>query len=116
MLQLHKDLTKAESSLLTQLRTGRIGLKYFLTKHRVPGFLSSQCECRQGAETPRYVIMSCELEAVQRGQLRSNGERLDFVQLLTTPKGAKIVTRWMMELHRLLQFDLALSLLYEGVL
>ena len=115
MLQLHKDLTKAESSLLTQLCTGCIRLKHFLTKHRVPGFLSSQCECQQGAETPWHVIMSCELKAVQQSQLKSNSERLDFVQLLTTPKGAKVVTRWMMESHRLPQFNLALSLSYEGV-
>jgi hypothetical protein len=53
---------------------------------------------------------------VQQFQLRSNSERLDFVQLLTTPKGAKVVTRWIMELHRLPQFDLALSLVQRSPL
>ncbi|TVY59574.1 putative RNA-directed DNA polymerase from transposon X-element, partial [Lachnellula suecica] len=39
VLQLHKDLRKAESTALVQLRTGRIGLAWFLSKRGVPGFI-----------------------------------------------------------------------------
>jgi len=81
----------------------------------VPGFLADQCECCEGAETPRHAIVSYKLEAVRQSQIKANGRRPNFVQLLTTPKGAKVVTRWMMESHRVPQFDLALSLSYEGV-
>jgi len=67
------------------------------------------------AETPRHVIVSCKLKAVQRSQIKANSRRPDFVQLLNTPNGAKVITRWMMESHKLPQFELALSLSYEGV-
>ena len=36
-LKLHKQLKKAENSVLVQARTGRIGLAHFLNKARVPG-------------------------------------------------------------------------------
>lgn len=36
-LRLHKDLTKAKSSLLTQAQTGAIGLNAFLYRRRIPG-------------------------------------------------------------------------------
>ena len=38
VLKLHKDLRKAESALITQIRTGRIGLAAFLNKAKIPGY------------------------------------------------------------------------------
>jgi hypothetical protein len=44
-VQLHDGLTKAESSLLTQARTGKIGLRAFLFQRRVPDVITPQCSC-----------------------------------------------------------------------
>jgi hypothetical protein len=43
MLKLHEGLRKAESALLTQARTGRIGLAKFLYRRSVPGFTTATC-------------------------------------------------------------------------
>ena len=45
VLKLHKGLHKAESSILVQARTGKIGLRDFLFKRRVLGFDSLRCDC-----------------------------------------------------------------------
>ena len=45
VLKLHAGLQKAESSVLVQARTGRIGLAKFLYNCNVLGILSTQCRC-----------------------------------------------------------------------
>ena len=89
ILQLHTGLRKAESTVLVHLRTGRIGLCYFLKKARVPGYESDQCRCGTGKETPRHVLLDCLDEEEHREFLReSQGRRLDFKTLLDTNKEA----------------------------
>ena len=43
VLLLHKSLQKAESALLVQARTGKIGLGKFLHDRKVLGFKTAQC-------------------------------------------------------------------------
>jgi hypothetical protein len=89
VLQLHKNLHKAESAILVQLRTGRTGLSRFLHKARVPGHESDQCSCGTGPETSRHVLLHCLHEAERRTALKeAQGGQLDFVQLLDTSKRA----------------------------
>ena len=64
--KIHKELKKAESSVLTQIRTGRIGLAAFLNKARVPNFPSPICQCGQAEETALYIIAYCPRFAEQR--------------------------------------------------
>jgi hypothetical protein len=59
ILKLHKKLRKAESSLLTQIWTGRIGLAAFLNKTRVPGYETPTCQCGQARETATHIIVHC---------------------------------------------------------
>ena len=71
VLKLHSGLRKAESSVLVQARTGRIGLAKFLYNCKVPGILSTQCRFRAGEETPRYMALYCTvLEYSIRGRIR----------------------------------------------
>ena len=44
-LSLHANLPKPQSSLLTQIRTGKISLAGFLHTRRVPNFKSPACPC-----------------------------------------------------------------------
>ena len=75
MLKLHEGLRKAESALLTQARTGRIGLAKFLYERSVPGFTTATCQCRAGHETPRHMALFCTYEANRRHYLHTGQRR-----------------------------------------
>lgn len=66
VLRLHEGLHKAESSILTQLRTGKIGLADFLYKAGVPEVASAACSCGYEQETPRHVTVFCPQFRVAR--------------------------------------------------
>lgn len=59
ILRLHADLPKPHSSLLTQIRTGKIGLAAFLHRCRVPGFESLACPCGWQWETAKHIVLGC---------------------------------------------------------
>ena len=65
-LKLHNQLKKAESAILVQARTGRIGLASFLNKARVPGYDSPNCRCERGIETAEHLLLHCPLERERR--------------------------------------------------
>ena len=88
MLKLHEGLWKAESALLTQARTGRIGLAKFLYGRSVPGFTTATCQCRAGHETPRHMALYCMYEADKRHYLHV-GKNRTYTQMVGTNEGAK---------------------------
>jgi hypothetical protein len=77
VLKLHFRLRKAESSVLVQARTGRIGLAKFLYNCKVLGVLTAQCRCRAGEETPQHIALFCTDETERRRHLQVSG-RLDY--------------------------------------
>jgi hypothetical protein len=113
-ISLHANLRKAESAVLVQIRTGRIGLASFLNKVRVPDFPSPICQCGQAHETAAHVIAHCEMHATARRSLQdpSTG-RVDINTLVSTKEGAQRLARWFIRLRILPQFNLADELLYE---
>ncbi|PQE10736.1 reverse transcriptase protein [Rutstroemia sp. NJR-2017a WRK4] len=91
VLKLHRQLKKAESTSRTSQQ--------------------KQCECGQGWETPKHVLLYCSFEDGRRVSL---GENQDFVRLLDTPQGVLVASKWMIQSGRLQQFQVANSLLYES--
>ena len=49
-------LSRAKSSILTQLRTGAIGLNDFLAAQNVPN-ITPECECGWVRQTPKYIVI-----------------------------------------------------------
>ena len=70
VLRLHTGLPKAYISILTQIRTGKIGLAAFLHKCRVPGFPSPACPCGWQWEMAKHVILECSHFSRERQALR----------------------------------------------
>jgi len=115
ILSLHKELQKAESALLVQCRTGRIGLARFLYGQRVPGVLTAQCHCGAGTETPRHIALFCTKEANRRNELTdSKGRTLTYPQLVGSTTAVRGFVQWMMFTNRLGQFSLAKRLLFHS--
>jgi hypothetical protein len=113
ILKLHEGLRKAESALLTQARTWRIGLAKFLHRRNVPGFTTATCQCRAGYETPRHMALYCRYETDRRHYLHI-GKSQTYTQMVGTNEGAKHFVRWMMYSGRLRQFALAKRLLFDS--
>ena len=114
MLKLHSLLRKGESIALIHIRTGKTGLAYCLYTLRVPEYESPWCECGEGKETPRHVIISYELESSRRQVLiKSTGRALSFLCLSSDPKWARITARWFIRTSRIAQFTLAVRLYNE---
>ena len=117
VLQLHRTLKKAESSILIHMRTRCIGLKKFLFECRVPGIDSSMWECGGGEETAQHIAMLCPLESSKRHVLwDDHGRQQTWNTLIGKEMPAKQLSRWLIESERIPQFTLARKLLYQNEL
>jgi len=71
-LRLYGSLTSDQSAILIQARTGHCRLNQYLSRG---GLVESAiCECKQGEETIRHVILSCPQWAEERKELRTAAE------------------------------------------
>jgi hypothetical protein len=112
----HKGLLKHESSVLIQLRTGKIGLNSFLHRRRVPDVQSPLCSCGLAPETPCHIAVDCPLTATARDGLavslapRALRSHRDFAAVLADPDRAQTIARWFLKLNRLKEFRLAVEI------
>ena len=82
-LRLRTGLSKAQSSILTQVRTGKIGLAAFLCKRRVPGFLTLACSCGAQWETAKHIVFACPRLQRARRSLYAAASTTDY-QVMTS--------------------------------
>ena len=109
---LHRDLAKAESSALIQMRTGKIGFAQFLFQCRVPGVQSASCECGWPKQDVKHVLIFCPRLGQYRPALLESAGTSDLRRMLTTPEGARASTRWLIRSGLLEQYSLAREQLY----
>ena len=112
-LGLHKNLRKAESAVLTEIRTGRIGLAAFFNKVWVPDYSSPSCRYGLAQETVTHVIAHCQLSEARRSLRDPRTGLVDIKSLVGTAEGVRRLTEWFIRLRILPQFDLGSELLYE---
>ena len=80
-LELYNGLTKAQSSVLVQARTGKIGLQAFLVCKKVPSIATPICPCGTGPQTPEHLFAYCN-------HVRSQGLRdMGFLLASEVQKG-----------------------------
>ena len=118
-LKRHEGLTKAQSSLLTQARTGDIGLQDFLFRAKVPGVNTPYCACGEGKETVEHLVVWCPDPPLQRPwetrEIRSHRD-LQTVLRGVGARSARLARRvvtWLMDSGRLLEYSLARRLELE---
>jgi len=94
---LHKGLSRAQSSLATLLRTEVIGFNAFLYKRRVPGVTSPGCPCGWAHQNARHMVMKCPLNQEGREKMLQDADTRNFAILMNNPKGIKTCVKWVMK-------------------
>lgn len=111
ILKLRKDMAKAESTMATHIRTERIGLRAYLALRGVPGY-TPECSCGFARQTAKHIIKYCPDFSQARSRMWGAGGPQDYRTLVTTAKGLKEASRFMIQTGLLGQFSLAAELLY----
>jgi Reverse transcriptase (RNA-dependent DNA polymerase)/Endonuclease-reverse transcriptase len=112
-LKRHIGLKKHESSLLTQIRTGKVGLRAFLFQRRVPNVATPLCRCGNGEETPAHIAVFCPELEEERRELRAilAPQALlttrDFAGATGDPARASAMVKWLLATGRFPEYRLA---------
>lgn len=85
VLAKYTGIRRPLSSLITQLRTGKIGLAHYL--HKIRRRDSPRCPCSQGIQTVRHVLTECSRTQDLRKELL--GRAHDVQKILKDPALAK---------------------------
>jgi hypothetical protein len=105
-------LSKAMSSLLVQIRTGKIGLRAFLFERRVPEVTTPYCRCGLAKETFEHIVLECR-ETEDTWLWGDPTWPTNIEQLhdeLETVAGAERIVRWALRLGRLQEYKLAVKI------
>lgn len=105
--QLHATLSKATSTLVTQIRTEKISLNAFLTLRRVPG-VTATCHCGWGQQTAKHVLLFYPSFAEGRAELLKDADTNDYSRIVATTRGVKAAAQFMQQTGLLPQFQLGL--------
>lgn len=106
VLKYWKGLRKASSSVMIQLRTGRISLNQYLTRINVRD--DAECECGLSNQTPLHVVLECPRFVSQRRDMWQQMDQMrtsDFKALLTDPRAAPAIAHFMIKTGLLTQFQ-----------
>src|SRR5262245_156704 len=111
-------LRKHESATLTQIRTGKIGLRAFLMQRCVPSITTPLCRCGTGPETQEHLVVHCpDLRAERHGILGPGRPpprtRRDFAEASWNPRTGGTLAKWVLRTGRLTEYQLAQRLAGE---
>ena len=105
-LQGYTDMSKAESSVLMQLRTEWIELTAFLHDRTVSEYENPECSCEWRCQTVKHVIMHCRLYECERQQLFMITHNMNYRMLLQHAHLARMITWWFIKRNLLSQFSM----------
>ena len=106
--KIHLGISKATTSLITQIRTEKIGLNAFLTERRVPN-RTPECSCGNMRQTAKHILMYCPEYAENRESLYEAAGTRNYSKMLATPRGAKAAANWLQKANLLPQFSQGLE-------
>ena len=106
VLKLYTDLPRRSCSVITQLRTGHIGLNSFL--HRIGAAPSPKCDKCHVPETVEHFLLTCHKFKIQRTILRKRlceaGLGLNMSSLLADHHNNRILASYVHATKRLSQY------------
>ena len=101
VLKLYSDLPKVLSSLLIQMRTGKIGLRKNLHCRKVPEISTPTCQCGQAPQSVTHVLAHCRKYNQIRRETWKEEEKnhpwrsIPVKKILSSPRYAKKAAMFM---------------------
>ena len=103
VLQLYQGLHKSMSSTLVQMRTGKIGLRKYLSD--IGRTETGECPCGFGYQTVHHVLLECVRHHRLRMETIWIGRKVfDLQEIFSTPRLAKAASKFMLSSRLLGQF------------
>ena len=100
--KIHEGEAKHFSAIITQLRTGKIGLNAYL--HSIKQHDTPECDCGWSNETVGHLLEDCPLYRDTRKAFLGRATMTDAMKLLNERKTLIKAARFMFELNKLDQF------------
>lgn len=113
-LRAKENLTRAESTVATLLRTEHISLNDYLCRRRVPGCLRLDCDCSWLRQTLKHIILFCPTHMIGRAEMLSEAKTTDSTKLPSTEAGLRAVTKSFLERYVLTQFSLVRTMMMRN--
>ncbi|KAI1003651.1 hypothetical protein K3495_g4555 [Podosphaera aphanis] len=102
----HK-LSRAQSSIATQIRSKHIGLNAYLYRRKIPRVESPICRCGYPTQNIRHMVMTCPQWAKGRGEVLRRAKDKSFEAMMNSPADMARVTQWILTQGWIEQFRLA---------
>ncbi|KAI1004596.1 hypothetical protein K3495_g3619 [Podosphaera aphanis] len=105
--ELHRYLTRAQSSIATQIRSEHIGFNSYLYRRKVPGVDDPSCTCGFPSQNVEHMIMACSRWSKGRAEVWRKAKERSFKAMMNSPEDIARITRWIIKEGWLEQFRLA---------
>ena len=101
VLKMHRGLHQALSTVIIQMRTGKIGLRCYLYQRGVPDIPDGNCRCGKATQTVQHILLACPIfKDLQEQFLVKPGGGLEgggnLRTILNTPKLAIRAAKFML--------------------
>ena len=105
-VQIHQNLSRAQSSIAIQIRSEHIGLNSYLYRRKVPGVDSPKCQCGYPTQNVRHMVMTCPQWARGRGDFLRKANDRSYQAMIQSPEDVARITKWILDEGYLEQFRL----------
>ena len=104
---IHRNLTRPQSSVVIRLRSEHIGLNSYLYRMKVPGVEKPSCQCGCPSQNIKHMVLACPQWAGGRGDSLRRAKDRSFEAMMNSPEEVARITQWILSKGWIKQFRLA---------